>query len=230
MIPTASTSRPPNYYEFTGFLVRRSLGIDRVEDMLGASVCVQTGSTTEVVVNDASVKHNLDLQAVVFENSSAARQAYFSGRCDAIITDAGALASVRATMASNPDDHVIFPATVYADALTPGVREGDVEWLDIVNWSIQALIAAEAFGITQDNIDSFLDSENPRVRRFLGTDPGNGSSLGLEDDFAYQIIKQLGNYGEIYDRNVGKDSPLNIERGYNRLFTDGGLHFPLAFQ
>ncbi|WP_018690385.1 amino acid ABC transporter substrate-binding protein [Ahrensia kielensis] len=220
----------PNYYEFTGFMMPKSLGITEVTGMTGASVCVQTGSTTEVVVNDVSAKNDLDLKPIVFDNTSAARQAFFSGRCDALITDAGALASVRATMSDKPDDYVIFPATDYADALTPAVRAGDDQWMDIVTWSIQALIAAEAFGLNKDNVEEALKSEDPRIRRFLGTDPGNGSALGLTDDFAYRIVKQIGNYSEVFDRNVGKDSPLNLERGRNALFTDGGLMFPLAFQ
>lgn len=220
----------PNYYEYTGFMMPKSLGITQVEDMAGASVCVQTGSTTEVVVNDVSTKHKLDLQPVVFDNTSAARQAFFSGRCDALITDAGALASVRASMAKNPDDYIIFPATPYVDALTPAVRQGDDQWMDIVRWSIQALIAAESFDITRENVDAMLDSKDPRIVRFLGKDPGNGTALGLKDDFTYQIVKALGNYGEIFDRNVGKDSPLKLERGYNALFKDGGLMLPLAFQ
>ncbi len=220
----------PNYFEYTGFMMPKKLGITKVEDMSGASVCVQTGSTTEVVVNDVSTKNNLGLKPVVFDNTTAARQAFFSGRCDALITDAGALASVRATMADNPDNYIIFPATKYMDALTPAVRHGDDQWLDIVNWSIQALIAAEAFGLTQKNIDSFKKSDDPRIRRFLGTDPGNGQALGLSDDFAYRIVKALGNYGEMFERNVGKESPLKLTRGRNALFTDGGLMFPLAFQ
>ena len=133
-------------------------------------------------------------------------------------------------MADNPDDYVIFPATPYMDALTPAVRHGDDQWLDIVTWSIQAMIAAEAFGLTSENIDDYLDSDDPRIRRFLGTDPGNGAALGLSDDFAYRIVKSVGNYAEVYDRNVGMDSPLKLERGYNALFSDGGLMFPLAFQ
>ena len=220
----------PNYYEFTGFMMPKSLGITEVSGMAGASVCVQTGSTTEVVVNDVSTKNNLDLQPIVFDNTSAARQAFFGGRCDALITDAGALASVRATMSDTPDDYIIFPATDYADALTPAVRAGDDQWMDIVTWSIQALIAGEAFGLTQDNVDDALESDDPRVRRFVGTDAGNGAALGLSEDFAYRVIKELGNYGEVFDRNVGAGSPLNLERGRNALFTDGGLMFPLAFQ
>jgi len=220
----------PNYYEYTGFMMPRALGIERVEDMAGASVCVQTGSTTEVVVTDVSTEHDLGLNVVVFDNTAATRQAFFSGRCDALITDAAGLASIRATDAPNPDDYVIFPATRYMDALTPAVRHGDDQWMDIVTWSIQALIAAELFGITQDNVDSFADTTDPRIRRFLGLDPGNGQALGLSEDFAYQIIRAMGNYGEMFERNLGMDSPLRLERGSNRLYSDGGLMFPLAFQ
>jgi general L-amino acid transport system substrate-binding protein len=220
----------PTYYEFTGFMVAKSSGVTKVEEMTGASVCVQTGSTTEVVVNDVSTKLNLKLNPVVFDNVAATRQAFFSGRCDALITDAAALASVRATQSDNPDDYVIFPATKYMDALTPAVRHGDDNWLDIVNWSIQALLNAELYGITQANVDEMMGSDDPRVKRFLGVEPGNGKALGLDDKFAYNIVKQLGNYGEMFERNLGVGSALKIERGPNRLFSDGGLMFPMAFQ
>lgn len=220
----------PNYYEFTGFMVAKSSGVTKVEEMTGASVCVQTGSTTEVVVNDVSNKLKLELKPVVFDNVAATRQAFFSGRCDALITDASALASVRATQSGNADDFIIFPATRYMDALTPAVRHGDDQWLDIVNWSIQALLSGELYGITQANVDQMLESDDPRIRRFVGTEPGNGKALGLDDKFGYNIVKQLGNYGEMYDRNVGQNSPLKLDRGPNRLFSDGGLMFPMAFQ
>jgi general L-amino acid transport system substrate-binding protein len=220
----------PTYYEFTGFMVAKASGVTKVEDMTGASVCVQTGSTTEVVVNDVSTRLNLQLNPVVFDNVAATRQAFFSGRCDALITDAAALASVRATQSDNPDDYVIFPATKYMDALTPAVRHGDDNWMDIVNWSIQALLNAELYGITQANIDEMMTSDDPRVKRFLGVEPGNGKALGLDDKFAYNIVKQLGNYSEMFDRNLGAGSALKIERGPNRLFSDGGLMFPMAFQ
>lgn len=220
----------PTYYEFTGFMVAKSSGVTKVEEMTGASVCVQTGSTTEVVVNDVSTRLKLELKPVVFDNVAATRQAFFSGRCDSLITDAAALASVRATQSDNPDDFVIFPATKYMDALTPAVRHGDDNWLDIVNWSIQALLNAELYGITQANIDGMMTSEDPRVKRFLGVEPGNGKALGLDDKFAYKIVKQLGNYGEMFDRNLGEGSALKMDRGPNKLFSDGGLMFPMAFQ
>lgn len=220
----------PTYYEYTGFMVPAELGITRVEDMAGAAVCVQTGSTTEVVVADVSANLGLNLEPVVFDNTSATRQAFFSGRCDALITDAAALASVRATQSDNPDDYVIFPATPYMDALTPAVRHGDDQWMDIVSWSIEALKTAELLGITSENIDSFADSDDARIRRFLGTESGNGAALGLADDFAANIISELGNYGEMFERNLGMDSPLQLERGANALYRDGGLMFPLTFQ
>lgn len=220
----------PTYYEYTGFMVPAELGITRVEDMAGAAVCVQTGSTTEVVVADVSANQGLNLEPVVFDNTSATRQALFSGRCDALITDAAALASVRATQSDNPDDYVIFPATPYMDALTPAVRHGDDQWMDIVTWSIEALKTAELLGITSENIDSFADSDDARIRRFLGTESGNGAALGLADDFAANIISELGNYGEMFERNLGMDSPLELERGANALYRDGGLMFPLTFQ
>lgn len=220
----------PTYYEYTGFMVPAELGITRVEDMAGAAVCVQTGSTTEVVVADVSANLGLNLEPVVFDNTSATRQAFFSGRCDALITDAAALASVRATQSDNPDDYVIFPATPYMDALTPAVRHGDDQWMDIVTWSIEALKTAELLGITSENIDSFADSDDARIRRFLGTESGNGAALGLADDFAANIISELGNYGEMFERNLGMDSPLQLKRGANALYRDGGLMFPLTFQ
>lgn len=220
----------PNYYEFTGFMMPVSLGITKVEDMAGAAVCVQTGSTTEVVVADVSAKFDLGLEPVVFDNTSATRQAFFSGRCEALITDAAALASVRATQAENPDDYIIFPATEYMDALTPAVRHGDNQWKDIVTWSIEAMKTAELLGITSQNIDDFAESTDPRVRRFMGIDAGNGAALGLPETFAADIIRNVGNYAEVFDRNVGADSPLKLERGANALYKDGGLMFPLTFQ
>lgn len=218
------------YYEYTGFMVAKALDVNKVEDMKGASVCVQTGSTTEVVVADVSQKLDLQLKPVVFDNVAATREAFFSGRCDALITDAAALASVRATQASNPDDYVIFPATQFMDALTPAVREGDDQWHDIVTWSIEALKTAELLGITQANVNTFKDSSDPHIRRFMGLDPGLGTALGLKDDFAGNIVRALGNYGEMFDRNLGKESRLKLERGPNRLYRDGGLMFPLSFQ
>jgi general L-amino acid transport system substrate-binding protein len=163
----------------------------------------------------------------VFDTTQATRQAFFSGRCDALITDASALASVRATMAGNPDDYVIFPADDTVAALTPAVRHGDDQWFDIVKASIDAMLVGEQLGLTRANIESRRRSDDPDIRRFVGAEPGVGSALGLRDDWAYQVIRQVGNYGEVYDRNVGKDSALKIPRGLNRLQRDGGIMLPI---
>jgi general L-amino acid transport system substrate-binding protein len=219
----------PNYYDYVGLLMRRSLGVSNVRELKGASVCVQTGSTTEVTFADVSRTYQLELRPVIFDSVTATRQAFFSGRCDALISDASALASVRAMQSGSPDEYVIVPANDEVAALTPAVRHGDDQWLDIVKWSFQALIMAEQLGLTQSNVEQMRSSEDPQIRRFLGVEPGNGKALGLPEDWAYNIIKQLGNYGQIFERNVGKDSPLKIERGLNRLHRDGGLMLPLQF-
>jgi general L-amino acid transport system substrate-binding protein len=219
----------PNYYEYPGVMMPASAKVTRAKDLDGASICVQTGSTTEVTVADMMRTYGIKLQPVLFDNVAATRQAFFSGRCDALITDASSLASVRATQAQNPADFVIFPANDKMEALTPSVRHGDDRWFDIVKWSFQALIMAEFLGVTQTNADEMLKSQNPDVRRFLGVEAGNGKALGLDEKWAYNIVKQLGNYAEMFDRNVGKDSPLKLERGPNRLHRDGGLMFPLLF-
>ena len=218
-----------NYYEFTGVLMRRDTGVTEVTGMKGASVCVQSGSTTEITVADASRVHALELRPVVYDHTEATRQAFFQGRCDALVTDAAALASIRATLASNPDDYVIFPINDKLEALAPSVRHGDDRWFDIVKWSFQALVVAEQLGITQANVDTMLASTDPTIRRFLGVDRGNGAALGLDERWAYTIVKQLGNYAEVFERNVGAGSPLKLARGHNRLARDGGLMFPLAF-
>jgi len=219
----------PNFYDYTGFMVRRDAGVADVKGLKGASVCVQTGSMTEVTFADVSRKFQLDMRPVVFDSVQATRQAFFSGRCDALITDASALASVRATQATRAEDFVIFPANDEVTPLTPAVRHGDDQWFDIVKFSIEAMIVAEQLGLTQANVDSQRASDDPTIRRFLGLERGNGKALGLSEDWAYRIVKQVGNYSEVYDRNVGRDSPLKIERGLNRLQRDGGLMLPLGF-
>jgi general L-amino acid transport system substrate-binding protein len=219
----------PNFYDYTGFLVRRDLGVKKALDLKGASVCVQTGSTTEVTFTDVSRAYSLELKPVVFDNIQSTRQAFFSGRCDALISDASALASVRASQTRNPEEYLIFPASDEVAALTPSVRHGDDRFFDIVKWSFQALLMAEQFGITQANVDAMRASKDPNIQRFLGVEPGNGKALGLDEAWAYNIVKQLGNYGEMYERNVGMGSALKIERGLNRLQRDGGLMLPLPF-
>ncbi|PZQ61426.1 MAG: amino acid ABC transporter substrate-binding protein [Phenylobacterium zucineum] len=219
----------PNFYDYVGFMVPKASGVRSVRDLRQASVCVQTGSTTEVTFTDVSRAYGLDLRAVAFDNVQATRQAFFSGRCDALITDASALASVRATQAPDPAAYDIIPANDEVAPLTPSVRHGDDQWFDIVKWSFQAMLMAEQLGISSANVDAKRASDDPTVRRFLGVEAGNGKALGLDEAFAYRVVKQVGNYAEVYDRNVGKDSKLKIERGLNRLQRDGGLMVPLAF-
>ena len=219
----------PNFYDYTGLMLRKDKGVSGVQDMKGASVCIQTGSMPEVTFADISRKYALELRPVIFDTVQATRQAFFAGRCDALITDASALASVRATQSQNPDDYVIIPANDEVTPLTPAVRHGDDQWFDVVKFAIQAMIVAEHLGITQANVEAMRQSRDPTIRRFLGLERGNGQALGLSEDWAYNIIRSVGNYGEVYDRNVGKDSPLKIDRGLNRLQRDGGLMLPLGF-
>lgn len=220
----------PNYYDYVGLLVPKRLGAKSVRDLRDASVCLQSGESTATTLERVSEADQLHIRPVIFDSTQATRAAFFAGRCDALITDASALASVRATLAGNPDDYVIFPADDEVEALTPAVRQGDDQWFDIVKWSFEAMVTAESLGITQANVDQMRNSPDPRVRRFLGVDPGNGKALGLDEAWAYRIIKQVGNYGEVFDRDVGKDSPLKIDRGLNRLQRDGGLMVPLPFE
>lgn len=220
---------PPNFYGYDGFLVRKDLGVNKVQDMAGASVCVQSGSTTEVTASDVSRANKLDLNLTLFENPVAAREAFFAERCDALITGNAFLASVRATQAKNPDDYIIFKANDIINASAPAVRHGDDQWYDLAKWSFLALLRAEELGITQANVDEMLKSENPDVRRLLGVEPGNGAALGLDERFAYNIVKQLGNYGELWDRNLGAKSAMKLEREYNALVRDGGLMLSAPF-
>jgi general L-amino acid transport system substrate-binding protein len=214
---------PTNSYGFDGFMVRKDLGVEKVEDMAGASVCVQSGSTTEVVAADVSRALGLDLDLTLFESPIATREAFFADRCDALIAGDSFLASVRANQATNPDDYIIFPANDIINASRPAVRHGDDQWFDIAKWSFLATVRAEELGITQANVDEMLTSQDPNIQRFLGVEPGNGAALGLDEKFAYNIVKQVGNYADMFDRNLGSGSALKLPRGYNALVKDGGL-------
>ncbi|MEV4934162.1 amino acid ABC transporter substrate-binding protein [Sphingobium sp. LMA1-1-1.1] len=217
----------PNYYDYTAFMLRRGSGARELRDLVGASICMQTGSLTEIVFADLSRSHELQLRPVIFDNVQSTRQAFLARRCDALMTDASALVALRATNAS--EDYIIIPASADISPLTPAVRHGDDQWFDIVKFAIEATIVAEHLGIGRANVDSMLGSRDPAIKRFLGVEPGNGRALGISDDFAYQIVRQIGNYGEIYDDNLGRSSGLNIPRGVNRLRRDGGLMLPIGF-
>lgn len=214
-----------NYYDGQGFMVPKSLGVKSAKELDGATVCVQTGTTTELNMADYFRANNMKLNPLTIEAFEEVNAAYASGRCDAITSDASQLAAIRANDLPNPDDHVILPELISKEPLTPAVRHGDDQWFDVVKWSIYAMIDAEEQGITSANVDEKKGSDNPNTKRLLGVTPGMGAALGLPEEWAYNIVKQVGNYGESFERNVGKDSPLKLERGLNALWTDGGLMY-----
>ncbi len=213
-----------NYYDGQGFLVSKKLGVKSAMELDGATVCVLPGTTTELNVADYFRANNMKMEPVVIESTPELAKAFFAGRCDCLTSDASQLASTR-SVAPNPDDYIVLPEIISKEPLAPVVRHGDDQWYDIVNFSVLALIAAEELGITSENVDEMLNSNDPKIQRFLGASPGNGEALGLDEKWAYNIIKQVGNYGEVFERNVGVNTPLGIERGLNALWTEGGLMY-----
>jgi general L-amino acid transport system substrate-binding protein len=214
-----------NYYDGQGFMVKKALGVKSAKELNGASVCVQTGTTTELNLAEYFKSNNLQLKSVVFETNEQARQAYDDGRCDAYTTDASGLAGER-TVLKNPDDNIILPEIISKEPLGPAVRYGDDNWLTVVRWTLNAMIIAEEFGITQANVDDQkANSKNPEVRRLLGVEGDMGKMAGLSNDWAYNVIKAVGNYGESFERNVGLKTPLRLARGLNELWSKGGLMY-----
>ena len=211
------------YYDGQGFMVRKSLAVSSALELNGASVCVQTGTTTEKNLADYFRSNNLELKSVVFETNEQARQAYDEGRCDAYTTDASGLAAERSVLAK-PEEHIILPEIISKEPLGPLVRHGDNNWGDVVRWSLNAMIIGEEFGITQANVDEMkASSQNPEVRRLLGVEGEMGKMIGLPNEWGYNVIKQVGNYGESFERNVGLKTPLALARGLNELWSKGGL-------
>ncbi|MCP4345829.1 MAG: amino acid ABC transporter substrate-binding protein [Desulfobacterales bacterium] len=219
----------PNYYDGQGFLVSKKLGVKSAKELDGATLCVLPGTTTELNAADYFRANGMKMTPVVIENNAELNKAFFAGRCDTITSDASQLASIR-TVAPNPDDYMLLPEIISKEPLAPAVRHGDNQWMDIVNYTIFALINAEELGITSKNVDEMLKSKNPKIMRFLGVSEGNGKALGLDEKFAYNIIKSVGNYGEIFERHVGAKTPLGLERGLNALWTDGGLMYSPPFK
>lgn len=213
-----------NYYDGQGFMVPKSLGVSSAKELSGASVCVQTGTTTELNLADYFKANDLELNPVVFEKVEEVNAAYAAGRCDAYTTDASGLYSIRLTL-PNPDDHIVLPEIISKEPLGPAVRQGDDQWFNLVQWVHFALLNAEEYGITQDNVDEMKSSDNPNVKRILGTEGKFGESIGLSNDWAYNIIKAVGNYGEVFERNLGPETPLKIDRGLNALWTKGGIQY-----
>jgi len=218
-----------NYYDGQGFLVPKKLGVKSAKQLGGATVCVLPGTTTELNAADYFRKTGMQWKPVVIEQNAELNKAFFSGRCDCLTSDLSQLAAQR-SVAPNPADYVLLPEIISKEPLAPVVRHGDDQWYDIVNWTVMALIQAEEFGITSKNVDEMLKSQDPEIQRFLGVTPGLGKALGLDEKWAYNMIKQVGNYGEIFERNVGKNTPLGLERGLNALWTNGGLMYALPLR
>jgi general L-amino acid transport system substrate-binding protein len=218
-----------NYYDGQGFLISKKMNVKSAKQLKGATVCVLPGTTTEMNAADFFRKNGLQWKPVVIENNAELNKAFFAGRCDCLTSDASQLAAIR-SVAPNPGDYIILPEIVSKEPLSPAVRHGDDQWFDIVNWTVMALIEAEEMGISSKNVDEMLKSTDPQVQRFLGVSPGYGKALGLDEKWAYNVIKQVGNYGEIFDRNVGPKTPLGLERGLNDLWTRGGLMYAIPFR
>jgi general L-amino acid transport system substrate-binding protein len=213
-----------NYYDGQGFIVRKALKLNSALELNDAAICVQQGTTTELNLADYFRANKMKLKTVTFATSTEALKAYDASRCDAYTTDASGLAGERLRLA-NADDHIILPEIISKEPLGPAVRHGDDQWFDIVKWTHFAMVNAEELGITQANVDDMMKSDNPDIKRLLGTEGEHGKALGLTNDWAYRIIKLVGNYGEIFERNVGQGSPLKIARGLNALWTKGGLQY-----
>ena len=214
------------YYDGQGFIVPKKSNIKSAKQFKNQTVCVQSGTTTEKNLTDYSKANNLNIKTVVFEKEEAATAAYFSGRCISYTTDASGLASIRNKVAQTPADHVILPELISKEPLGPLVRRGDDEWFAIVKWTIYGLIEAEEYGITQANVDELKgSSQDPVVKRILGTGEDMGKLVGLDKDWMARAIKTVGNYGEVFERNVGPKSQLGLPRGINNQWNKGGLMY-----
>lgn len=216
-----------NFYDGQGFLVPKSLGVKSAKELNGATICMQTGTSNENTMADWARANHITYKPVVIEQFNEVVSAFAAGRCDVFSTDASGLASIRIASLKNPDAYEVLPEIISKEPLGPFVRQGDDVWLNVVKWSLMAMIDAEELGITSANVDQELKSSNPDVRRLLGVTPGAGKNLHLGEKWAYDIIRQVGNYGESYDRNVGMKSPLKIPRGLNALWDKGGLMYAL---
>ena len=218
------------YYDGQGFMVRKSLGVDSALKLDGATVCTNTGTTTELNLADFFKANNMKYQVVAIENSDEVVKAYDEGRCDIFTTDQSGLYAERLKM-KNPDDNIILPEIISKEPLGPVVRQGDDAWFNVVKWTYYALLNAEELGITQANVEEMKASTNPEIKRVLGiknedgSAAGFGTGIGLDEEWVVYIIKSVGNYGEIFERNVGANTPLKIARGVNALWKNGGLQY-----
>lgn len=210
-----------NYYDGQGFMVTKSLGVKSALELDGAAVCLQAGTTTELNLADYFRQKGMKYKVVTYDTSDATIKGFEAGRCDMLTSDQSQLYALRIKL-KNPGAAVVLPEVISKEPLGPVVRQGDDKWFNIVKWSLSAMVNAEELGVTSKNADKMKSSDNPSVGRFMS---GQGEKLGLDDDWAYNIVKQVGNYGEAFDRNVGKGSPLNISRGLNALWSEGGLQY-----
>lgn len=221
---------PTTFYDGQGMMVRKDSGIETLEDMEGATICVQQGTTTEQNLTDVMRALGVDYEPVVLADAVATRNAYDEGRCDGFTTDKSGLVSQQILL-QDPEEHMILEETMSKEPLAPVVRHGDDQWFDIVKWVVFGTMAAEEYGITSENVEEMAEtSEDPVIRNLLGAEGDMGAKLGLENDFMVNVIKQVGNYGEIYDRNLGPDTPFDLPRGLNAQYLDGGLIYAPPFR
>jgi general L-amino acid transport system substrate-binding protein len=221
------------YYDGQGFLVNKKLGVKSAKELGGATVCVQPGTTTELNLADYFRANKLQFKPVVIEKVEEVRAAFFSGRCDVYTNDSSSLYSTRVAnvpTGQSPEDFIVLPEIISKEPLAPVMRHGDNQFVDVVRWTQYAMLEAEEYGINTKNVDEMLKSENPTIKRILGVTPGMGKALGVDEKWVYTIIKQVGNYGESFDRNVGAGSPLKIDRGLNKLWTQGGLQYAMPIR
>ena len=211
-----------NYYDGQGMMVPKKLGAKSAYELDGANICTNTGTTTELNITDFFRANNMSFNLVAFEKTDEVVEAYDAGRCDVYTTDRSGLAANR-TKLTSPDSHVVLPEIISKEPLGPVVRQGDDQWFNIVRWSLNAMINAEELGITQRNVDRMRGSNNPAIKRILGVEGDFGAQLGISNNWAYNIIKQIGNYGESYEKHVGPNTPLKLDRGVNELWSKGGI-------
>jgi len=213
-----------NYYDSQGIMVKKELGVKSAKELNGATICVQPGSTSELNLADWFRANKIEFKPVVIEKFDEVVNAFVAGRCDAYTTDKSGLASIRTTLAE-PDKYQILPEDFSKEPLGPMVRQGDEQWFNVVRWALNAQLEAEEYGVTSKNVDEMLKSTNPNVQRILGVTPGIGKGMGVDDKWAYEIIKQVGNYGEVFERNLGMGSPLKLARGLNASYKNGGIQY-----
>jgi general L-amino acid transport system substrate-binding protein len=214
-----------NYFDGQGFMVRKALGVSEAKGLSGASICVTQGTTTELNLADFFRANNLKYEIIGFATNEEGVKALEAGRCDAFTTDSSGLAAERLKFAK-PDDFMILPTLISREPLGPAVKRGDESWFNLVKWTHYAMLNAEELGVTKANVDEMLKSTNPEIKRLLGVEGKFGEGLGLTNDWAYRIIKHVGNYGESFERNVGMGSKLQLKRGLNDLASRGGLQYP----